>query len=582
MISFPPALILIIGALLLIILPRQTRPAAFLVFPALAFVWLIYLSPGDNLSATFLNTALIMTRVDELSLAFGYIFVIITFIGGIYAYHNKNTTEQIATLLYAGSSLGVVFAGDLLTLVIFWEIMAVASAYLIWARGTSLARGAGMRYLMMHLLGGSILIAGVLLHISQTGSAVFNPMEAGLSSYLILLAFCINAAVPPLHAWLTDAYPEGTITGTVFLGAFTTKTAVYALARGFAGWEMLIWVGIAMAIYGVVFVIPQNDLRRLLSYHIVSQVGYMIAAIGLGSALAVDGATAHAINNILYKSLLLMAAGAVLFSTGKSTMSELGGLFKSLPGVFILYMIAAFAISGVPFFNGFVSKSLITSAAAYEGIGLAVILLNLAAVGTFLSITLKLPYFTWFAEPHPVEVKKLPVGMYIAMAITGLICLITGLFPQILFSILPYPIEYRVFDTGHIIETVQLLVFATIGFCLLVKISKPKAGVVLDFDWFYRRPGKLTYQALVVPVNKFFGLVENLSLRAVHYLTAVSINPVYYLYSKVRWNNGFSAEKKSGLLPVYDPDKQRYTMEPIVIIVVVFIIGLLGWGLIRL
>ncbi|MGB2877617.1 MAG: proton-conducting transporter membrane subunit, partial [Dehalococcoidales bacterium] len=357
--NFPLAIIYIIGAVLLPVLPRQIRSAFCLIVSALAFVILINLETGASLTFPFLNYELMVCRIDRLSLAFGYVFVIMGFLGGVYGYHVKESLQQVAAMLYVGSSLGVVFAGDLFTLIFFWEIMAISSLFLIWARRTRESRKAGFRYLLVHAFGGSALMAGVLLHLQQTGSLLFTHFDGGVASYLILLAFALNAAIPPLNGWLPDAYPEGTVTGSVFLSAFTTKVAVYALARGFAGLELLIWAGAIMAVYGVVFAFLANDGRRLLSYHIISQVGYMVCGVGIGTAVAVNGAIAHAFAHILYKGLRFMGMGTVLYATGRNRMTELGGLFKKMWPTLIFFMVGAFSISGVPLFSGFVSKSMV-------------------------------------------------------------------------------------------------------------------------------------------------------------------------------------------------------------------------------
>jgi multicomponent Na+:H+ antiporter subunit D len=585
MINFPPAAVLFLGAVLLLIIPRRIRPLAFLTFPVLTFCWLLQLSTGDTLTVTFLNFNLVPTRVDSLSLVFGYVFVIITFLGGIFSYHIKDTAERVSTLLYSGSALGVVFAGDLFTLVVFWEIMAVASVYLIWARGTPLSRGAGMRYLMVHLFGGSVLVAGVLLQVTQTGSVGFNHLNDSLAAYLILFAFCLNAAVPPLHAWLSDAYPEGTVTGSVFLSAFTTKTAVYVLARGFAGWEILIWAGVAMAIYGVIYAVLENDARRLLAYHIISQVGYMVAGVGIGTLVAIDGVTAHAFTHILYKALLFMGAGTVLYATGRSKLSELGGLAKAMPWVFALYMIGAFSISGVPLFSGFVSKSLIVYAAGISGLGLVVLLLNLASVGTFLHTGLKLPYFTWLGKSDPdnpiPKPKAIPKGMYIGMGLTAAICITIGVNPSLLYNILPYPVEYQPYTSVHIMETVQILIFTGIGFWLLVKILKPQALISLDTDWFYRRPANLVYNVFVVAVSRFFDGVERVAVIWVQVLVRVGSNPIKYLGGLKVFNPG-GEQGKHNTAAEFDPDDQRLPVEPMVVIVILLSVIMLVWGLTRI
>lgn len=579
--NIPPALGLIAGAVLLPLLPQRARSAAFLVFPLLTFGWLLRLGPGDTLTVPFLDYVLVPTRVDGLSLAFGYVFVIITFLGGVYGYHLKDRWEQSSTLLYAGSSLGVVFAGDLFTLIVFWELMAVSAVYLVWGRRTMLSRSAGMRYLMVHLFGGSLLMAGVLIHVTQTGSILFDHMDAGIAAYFILVAFCLNAAVPPLHAWLSDAYPEGTVTGSVYLSAFTTKAAVYTLARGFAGWDILIWAGVVMAIYGVIYAVLENDARRLLAYHIISQVGYMVAAVGLGTEMAINGATAHAFSHILYKGLLFMGAGAVLHATGRSKLTELGGLARSMPWVLALYMVGAFSISGVPLFSGFVSKSMVVYAAGLANMGLVVLFLNLASVGTFLHTGLKLPYFTWFGKAIPPRSTRIPPGMYIGMSLTAAMCIAIGVYPALLYNILPYPVDYRPYTMGHIIETIQLLLFTGAGFWLLLRMIQPKATISLDTDWLYRRPARLANVVFVVSASRLFDGVESAALRLVRFLAAASRNPVGYLGQIAGRASSAEIGHEGPCSREYDPDRSRLPVGAMIIIVLLGFVILLAWGMFK-
>jgi len=500
--SLPPAVILIVGAIVLPLLPRKIRSAAYLLFPLLAFVVIVNLDVGACLVIPVLSYDLVLLQVDRLSLAFGYVFIIMTFLGGIYGFHVKDVGQQAASLLYAGSSLGVCFAGDLLTLFVFWELMLVGSSLLIWSRRTPRSGRAGTRYFMVHFVGGILLLAGIWLHVDSTGSLLMGPFAGGIASYLILISFALNAAVPPLHAWLPDAYPEGTVTGSVFLSAFTTKVAVYALIRCFAGFEPLIWAGTIMAVYGVVFAILQNDIRRLLSYHIVSQVGYMVAAVGIGTEMAINGATAHAFTHILYKALLFMGAGAVLHTTGRSKLSELGGLARAMPLTLALYMIGALSISAFPLFSGFVSKSMVVYAAGQNHMGAVVLLLYLVSIATFLSVGLKLPYFTWLGPNRSLKPAATPVGMYLGMALTAGLCIAIGVYPSLLYDLLPFTVTYQPYTTAKVVETMQLLAFTGLGFWLLVHKLEGKGYVTLDTDWFYRRlPGLvygLAYRAFIV------------------------------------------------------------------------------------
>jgi multicomponent Na+:H+ antiporter subunit D len=576
--NIPPALVLFFGAVLLPLLPRFSRGAALLLFPVITLILLGYLDEGNAQSLRFLGFDLVPLRVDRLSLAFGYVFALISLLGGVYSYHLNDTGQQVAALIYAGSSLGVVFAGDLFTLLVCWEFMAVASAYLIFARRTEGSRKAGTRYLLVHLFGGNVLLAGILWHFVGTGSISFDRFDGGIAANLILLSVALNAAIPPLHAWLADAYPEGTITGSVFLSAFTTKTAVYVLARGFAGWDILIWGGVIMTIYGVVFAVLENDIRRLLAYHIISQVGYMVAAVGIGTEIAINGATAHAFCHILYKGLLFMGAGAVLYSTGRSKLTELGGLAPALPLALSLYMIGAFSISGVPLFSGFVSKSMAIYAAELRHEGIVVLLLYLASVGTFLHTGLKLPYFTWFGPKRAIEPAPIPWNMYAAMGLAAAINVAIGVDPKLLYDLMPFPVDYRPYTVSHVIQNFQLLIFTGLGFWLLIEQLGGKATITLDFDWFYRRPAPLAFRLTVVQVDRVFAAAEQITLDVAHGLARACANPWDFASRTLfRWSQGAEEVSSAGKIS-YDPNRYRPSLGFVVLIVVACFVFLLAWS----
>ena len=482
-------------------------------------------------------------------------------------------------MLYVGSSLGVVFAGDLFTLLVFWELMAVSSVGLIWARRTPASRKAGFRYLLVHVFGGSVLMLGILLHLSQTGSILFEHFEGGIASYLILFSFALNAAVPPLNAWLPDAYPEGTVTGSVFLSAFTTKVAVYALARGFAGYELLIWAGAIMAVYGVIFAFLANDGRRLLAYHIISQVGYMVCGIGIGTAMAINGAVAHAFAHILYKGLLFMGIGTVLYATGSSKQTELGGLFKSMRLALILFMVGAFSISGVPLFSGFVSKSMVIFAAEESHYIAVVLLLTLASIGTFLSIGLKLPYFTWFSKDRNLKPKPVPPGMYIGMGLTAAICIAIGVYPTLLYNVLPFEVHYQPYTTNHLLETMQILIFTGLAFWLVKKKLHTEATITLDTDWFYRRPSRFAFNVFSVSICELFGAIESLSLRFARYLVKVGDNPAGYAIEATKSISHIllRTEKPTPEPKTFNPDRYRIPLGLMVLVVLLVLLVILAW-----
>ncbi len=534
-----PGIILIFGAFILPLVPRNVRSSLFLVFPIIALAIVITRPDGYALSATLAGLELVLFQVDALSRVFGIIFAATALIAGIYAWHIKDLGQQTAALVYAGSALGVTFAGDFFTLLVFWELMAVSSTWLVWARRTPSSDAAGMRYLVYHVFGGGLLLAGILWHYSTTGSILVEslPESTAIASVLMLLGVAVNAAVIPLHAWLPDAYPKATITGAVFMSAFTTKSAVYVLMRVFPGWEVLAWFGAAMAIYGVTYAVICKDMREILAYHIVSQVGFMVCGIGIGTEMALNGAAAHAYSHILYKALMFMGAGAVLYATGTTKLVDLGGLKKKMKWTMLLYMVGAFSISGLPLFNGFISKAMTVDAAGYAGNETAMLMLLLAGVGTFLSVGLKLPYYTWFhKEDSDIDIKPLPVNMYIAMGIAAFLCIFYGLVPGALYVYLPFEVNYEPYTVYHLVEITQISLLTFAGFWLLKKKMAGERMIALDFDWFYRKPAPFFRKVFVNAIDNFFGWVEKVVHGWAIHISGKFDNPM-------KWLNPF-AEKE--------------------------------------
>jgi multicomponent Na+:H+ antiporter subunit D len=493
-----PAVILLVGAVLLPLVPARFKLPYLILVPVLLFARTVALSKGVFGEVAFADWTLTFGRIDALSLVFGYIMALACVIGTLYGAHVKRDAEHIASWVYVAGSLGTIYAGDLLTVFLFWEVMAFSSVFLVWFRGRKESLNAGYRYLLVHVAGGVALLAGIMLHVQATGSwafSGFNVDQPSVPTYLILAGFLLNAAVPPLHAWLPDAYGEGTFNGSVFLSAFTTKTAVYALCRGFAGMDILVALGVIMALYGVVYAVLENDCRRLLAYHIISQVGYMVAGVGLGTQMAINGACAHAFAHILYKGLLFMGCGAVLHMTGQSKFTELGGLYKKMPWTFLFTLIGGLSISAFPLFSGFVSKSMIV-AAGFEDHNLwAAYLLMLASAGTFLHTGLKVPYFIWFGKNNCkpetwARAAEPPWNMIAAMAIASALCVFIGSYTPYLYQMLPYPVAYEPYTSYHVSETMLILCFTGLGFFLLLKKLEPTPTISLDLDWPYRAGGR--------------------------------------------------------------------------------------------
>ena len=488
----PVAFLFFAGAILVLVTPSSfLRSCITLVVPVIAFAHLASSPMGTYAVVELAGQQIELMRIDRLSRIFGLIFCIAAFLGNIYAWHVRDRVQQVAALLYAGSAVGAVFSGDFISLFIYWEGTAIASVFLIWARGTEGAYHTGMRYLIIQISSGVILLAGVALMYSETGSVAFELMELGsLATWLIFLAFGIKCAFPFLHNWLQDAYPAATVTGTVILSAFTTKLAIYALARGFAGTEILIYIGAVMTLFPIYYAVIENDLRRVLAYSLNNQLGFMVVGIGIGTELALNGTAAHAFAHILYKALLFMSVGAVLFRTGTAKGSELGGLYKTMPLTMIFCVVGAASISAFPLFSGFISKSLIVSDAAHEGHYVVWAILLFASAGVFHHSGIKIPYFAFFAHDSGLRPKEAPTHMLIAMGISAFLCIAIGVYPSALYAILPYDVDYVPYTTTHVITQLQLLFFSALAFTVLMRtgIYPPELkSVNLDFDVTYRK-----------------------------------------------------------------------------------------------
>jgi multicomponent Na+:H+ antiporter subunit D len=494
MIEFPPGLILVLGALAVPLLRGTLRAIWMLALPVAAFALLLALPDGNHFTFTAFGQTLELMRVDSLSRMFGYIFLIAAFLNVIYALHVRRSEEHVAALVYAGAAIGAVFAGDLISLFVFWELTAISSVFLILASRTPEARAAAMRYLIIQVGSGVLLLAGLVVRWHATGSTAFGPIGlAGAGGILIFLAFGIKCAFPLLHNWLQDAYPRATVTGTVVLSAFTTKLAIYALARGFAGTEELIWIGAAMTAFPIFYAVIENDLRRVLAYSLNNQLGFMVVGVGIGTELALNGAAAHAFTHIIYKALLFMSMGAVLHRTGTVLATELGGLYKTMPFTAGFCIVGAASISAFPLFSGFVSKSMILSAAAHEGYFWVWLVLLFASAGVFHHSGIKIPFFAFFHHDSGKRVREAPANMLIAMSLAAILCIGMGVWPSALYAILPFPTDYSPYTDSHVLSQLQLLLFSALAFTVLMRtgLYPPEMRATnLDSDWLYRRVGR--------------------------------------------------------------------------------------------
>ncbi len=488
--EFPPGLILVLGALVIPFLRGKVRNLFMIILPVFGLLGLLAMEDGYVFTINILGLELTPVRVDRLSLLFGYIFHIAAIISIIYAFHLRDTVQQIAALIYAGTAIGGIFAGDLVSLFVYWEGTAISSVFLIWSSNTKESFKTGMRYLLIQVGSGVLLLAGTILYYKQSGTIAFNKFElTEIGPILIFIAFGIKAAFPLLHNWLQDAYPQATVTGTVFLSAFTTKLAIYALARGFPGTELLIWIGAIMTAFPIFYAVIENDLRRVLAYSLNNQLGFMVVGVGIGTELSLNGTAAHAFSHILYKALLFMSMGAVLYRTGTIKGSELGGLYKSMPYTTGLCIIGAASISAFPLFSGFISKSLIITATAVEGYWGVWLVLLFASAGGFHHSGIKIPYFAFFQHDSGKRPQEAPVNMLIAMSLAAFLCIAVGVYPQALYNILPYEVNFQPYTITHVVTQLQLLLFSALAFGWLMRsgLYPPELkSTNLDFDWSYR------------------------------------------------------------------------------------------------
>ncbi len=519
-----PGLTLIVGSLLIPVLRGRLRSAYLLLLPLLGLVHLATLTIGEFGVVEFIGYELVTLRVDRWSMVFGWIFMIATLVSAIYGLHVRGALQPMAGFVYAGSALGAVFAGDLMTLFFFWELTALSSVLLVWAGGTRSAYRAGMRYLIVQIASGMLLFFGALMQLNATGSLDFDHIGLdGPGGWLIFTAFGIKCAFPFLHNWLQDSYPEATEVGTVFLSAFTTKLAVYALARGFAGTELLVPIGAAMTAFPIFYAVIENDLRRVLAYSLNNQLGFMVVGIGIGTELSLNGTAAHAFTHILYKALLFMSMGAVLLRVGTVKGSELGGLYKSMPLTAAFCIVGAASISGFPLFSGFVSKSMILSAAGIESYLITWTVLLFASAGVFHHSGIKIPYFAFFAHDSGKRCAEAPLNMLIAMGIAAFLCIGIGVYPAPLYTLLPYPVDYAPYSPSHVLAQLQLLMFSALAFSVLMwtRIYPPELrSVNLDFDWVYRGPGKRLLSALTRSVGDLRAHAEGSARRGIEGMVA--------------------------------------------------------------
>lgn len=548
LLEIPPAWVMICGAFLPLFLKGGIQRYVALIIPiiTLALVWQV--TPTmQNSYFSIAGFELQLMYMHSYTHIFATIFCIAAFGGVLFALYQAKIYELCAALFYAGSAIGVTFSGDLISMFIYWEMMAIGSMLIVFLSGRERARVAGYRYAAMHFMGGVLLMGGIIYHIVLTGDMKMTSILAGASSlgdlltltpktiaaWFMLIGILVNAAAPPFSAWLADSYPGASPSGAVFLSAFTTKTAVFVLLTLFAGAEVLIYVGMFMVFYGIIYAILENDMRRILAYSIMNQVGFMVTGIGIGTTLAIQGVALHAFCHIIYKALLLMSAGSVMYMTGETKCSKLGGLYHSMKLTAICGIIGALAISAFPLTSGFVSKSLITSAAANQGLMVVWLLLVAASAGVFLHAGIKFPWFVFFQKDSGLRPKDPPWNMRFAMILFSALCIIPaipGATPYVLYWMIPGGVDYQAYTLSHVVTQLQLLLFSGLAFFMMLPLLKRTETISLDVDWLYR-----------VPLMKLYIILQNIAVfcyGAVSLLLQKLIGKVQMLLSEVYDSDG--------------------------------------------
>lgn len=488
--SIHPGLFLIIMGLVTAACPKKLRQILMVASPAVGVLLMLNLKIGTVVTVPFMNHyELVLIQVTRQNWMFLMVFSVAALVMGIFSCHIDNRMESFATMAYAGGAICVVLAGDWLCMLFFWEMVAILATAVIWSNKTIQSTRAGFRYLAMHMFAGNMLLFGVALKLYHGEYLITNIADKqDLAFYFILFGLCINAAAVPFHAWCPDAYPHGSDTGSVYLSSFTTKLSVFCMLQIFTGYKPLIIIGLIMIFYGALFAMLENDMKRLLSYHIISQIGFMVTDMGMGGELGMNAGTALAFSNIIYKALLFMGVAAVIKATGIRKINQLGGLWKKMPVTFVVFFIAAWSIAGAPPLAGFTCKSLSVVTAEHLENEVLVVLLTLGSVATAMSVLFKMVYFIFLGKDRNIEVKPIPKNMTVGLILGAAACIYVGIFYRTVYSWLPYDLDYNPYTALHVLEYLQLFPAALVAFMMYLDHMEPHTALTLDFDWFARKP----------------------------------------------------------------------------------------------
>ncbi|MDZ7620233.1 MAG: proton-conducting transporter membrane subunit [Patescibacteria group bacterium] len=387
-----------------------------------------------------------LPELDPLSRAFLAAFLLAGVAAMMYLRSlHRNVMVTVMAIGFIASAVGVVVARDFLSFLVAWELSVLLACCLIVHDRRPASFAVAYRYFLIQIAGGVSLFLAICFHYVATGSLeLASPSPRAVPFFL--MAFIIKAAVVPLHVWVPMTYPNVPPAIAVILSVYSTKIGVYAFARLLPGTHAIAYAGAFMALFGVVMALRQTTARRLLSYHLVSQVGYMLVGIGLGTELGIAAGVSHMMNHVQYKALLFMATGAVVHRLGTDALNKVAGAGRAMPVTFFGAMVGAAAIAGVPPLNGYVSKTLLK--AATEGHTVLQMALLLAGVGTALSFT----KFIWrlflqetpSRQPTTPPPAEMPMGACLGMILLALACIAQGVL---------YP---RFFPMAHDTESVSI------------------------------------------------------------------------------------------------------------------------------
>lgn len=479
-----PGVLYLTGALLLL-LPVSDRLKNILSFLITAGTLIVtfYLVPGTSLQLDFLTYNLIPFKVDEISKLTGLIFAVGGLASVLYSMTICSRTNLRLLFVFIGSALTVVFSGDFFTLYVFWELMTISSSFLI-ILASDVTKKMGYYYFLMHVAGSLCLLWGIFLQYSATGSLFLNTIEASIPFFI--LAIAVKLSFVGFHTWMPLVYSKAPFYVAVVLSIYTTKVGVYVMARLLPGITILAYAGLISALFGIVMALRQNQVRKLLSYSIIIQVGYMMMGISMGTSEGIAGAIFHLVNHILYKTVLFMVAGIVIYTTGKDPVENLGVLGRKLPLTSLATWVAFLGIAGVPFFNGYMSKTIIKEAIQDPILTWG---LNVMSFGTSL-LFLKFIYYAFFKRSNVTLHKKPALSMQLGLGFLTVLMILVGIHPYLLENVTNMNVDIHYFDTKHMVSGMKPFLLSIFIFILFKNFLVKDYDRILFVD-VYRKMAKI-------------------------------------------------------------------------------------------